>query len=138
MKKPERPTIKSGLKLRSEKSVDFRPIQYSVIYDFHASKVNLGSQINFSTIFFQYGGSCLSVAEGEIVTADENGTDEDGWIAVRKNDKRGKVPKSVKSRQRPKSFQNIHLMTLIIWQECCGVLLGGGGGCSSMTSCVPY
>lgn len=94
LKKPERPTIKSGLKLRSEKSVDFRPIQYSVIYDFHASKVNLCSQINLSKIFFQYGGSCLSVAEGEIVTADENGTDEDGWIAVRKNDKRGKVPKS--------------------------------------------
>ena len=40
LKKPERPTIKSGLKLRVEKSVDFRPIQYSVIYDFHASKVN--------------------------------------------------------------------------------------------------
>ena len=36
----------------------------------------------------------MSVAEGEIVTADENGTDEDGWLAVRKNDQRGKVPKS--------------------------------------------
>ena len=45
-------------------------------------------------LIFLYGGSYLSVAEGEIVTADENGTDEDGWIAVRKNDKRGKVPKS--------------------------------------------
>ena len=48
----------------------------------------------FEKMYFQYGGSCLSVAEGEIVTADENGTDEDGWIAVRKNDKKGKVPKS--------------------------------------------
>ena len=113
LKKPERPTIKSGLKLRVEKSVDFRPIQYSVIYDFHASKVNALStrahqelrtayfctfgiflEISFLSWLLKYGGSCLSVAEGEIVTADENGTDEDGWLAVRKNDQRGKVPKS--------------------------------------------
>ena len=60
LKKPERPTIKSGLKLRVEKSVDFRPIQYSVIYDFHASKVNIFSSLNWRFIYNLYGLNLFS------------------------------------------------------------------------------